>query len=88
MIYITYRYNLAQGNKYILVTTDPFTKVKEASLMPNQDATLVVDALVELFFLKYGTPYLCTATKPRSLKLDYSKKCADYWALRRPALPV
>ena len=45
-----------RGNKYILVAMDYFTRWPEAYALPNQEARLVAQALVEGFFTRFGTP--------------------------------
>ena len=44
------------GNKYILVVTDCFTKFVEAYPMPNIEARTVATIVVEQFISRYGTP--------------------------------
>lgn len=45
-----------QGNRYVLVAIDYFTKWPEAYALPDQEATTVVEALTEGFFCRFGTP--------------------------------
>lgn len=45
-----------QGNKYILVITDYFTKWIESYAMPNQEATTVAKLLEEEFVVRFGVP--------------------------------
>ena len=44
------------GNKYILIIGDYFTKWKEAYAIPNQEATTIATKLVEEFICRYGVP--------------------------------
>ena len=44
------------GNKYILVVADCFTKWTEAYAIPNQEATTIVKTLVVKFICRYGAP--------------------------------
>ena len=44
------------GNKYILVVTDCFTKFVEAYPMPNIEAKTTAEILVKEFITRYGTP--------------------------------
>ena len=44
------------GNKYILVVGDYFTKWTEAYAIPNQEATTVATKLTEEFICRYGVP--------------------------------
>ena len=44
------------GNQYILVIADYFTKWMEAYPIPNQEASTVAQTLVDHFFLRYSPP--------------------------------
>lgn len=44
------------GNKYILVAMDYFTKWVEAYAIPNQEASTVADVLVKEMFSRFGVP--------------------------------
>jgi transposase InsO family protein len=46
----------ARGNKYILVVTDYFTKWCEAIPIPDQQATTIADALIEVVISRHGCP--------------------------------
>ena len=46
----------ANGNKYILVASDYFTKLVEAYAIPNQEATTVAGKLVDNMFCHFGLP--------------------------------
>ena len=45
-----------QGNKYVLVISDYFTRWVEAFPMMNQEANTVADALVQGFISRFGVP--------------------------------
>ena len=45
-----------QGNRYILVVTDYFTKWVEAYPLRNQEAETVAKVLVEQFICRFGVP--------------------------------
>ena len=45
-----------QGNTYILVISDLFTKWTEAIAIPNQERTTICQAFVDSCITKYGTP--------------------------------
>ena len=45
-----------QGNKYILIAMDYFSKWPEAYALPNQEAIAVTDVLVSQFFSRFGVP--------------------------------
>ena len=44
------------GNKYILIAMDYFTKWPEAYPLPNQEAVTVAKVLVEEFISRFGMP--------------------------------
>jgi hypothetical protein len=44
------------GNKYVLVITDWFTKWTESIPLPNQEARTVADAFVQNFVSRFGVP--------------------------------
>ena len=45
-----------QGNRYILVISDYFTRWAEAYGIPNQEAVTVANILVNKFFCRFGLP--------------------------------
>ena len=45
-----------QGNRYILVVSDYFTRWVEAYGIPNQETTTVAHKIVEEFFFRFGLP--------------------------------
>ena len=44
------------GNKYILVASDYFTRWAEAYAIPNQEATTVATKLIDNMFCRFGIP--------------------------------
>ncbi|XP_063215566.1 retrovirus-related Pol polyprotein from transposon 412 isoform X1 [Bacillus rossius redtenbacheri] len=44
------------GNRYILVVMDYFSKWPEAYALPNQEATTIADTLVNNFICRFGVP--------------------------------
>jgi hypothetical protein len=72
-----------QGNCYLLIAMDYFTKWTDAYAVPDQEASTVADVLVTNFFDRFGIPlgihrgdrvwlYRPTSTKGRSPKLQSS----------------
>ena len=45
-----------EGNRYILVVSDYFTKWMEAYTLPDQEATTVAQKLVDEFFCRFSVP--------------------------------
>jgi transposase InsO family protein len=45
-----------QGNRYLLIAMDYFTKWPEVYAIPNQEASTVAEALVTNFFCRFGIP--------------------------------
>jgi hypothetical protein len=45
-----------QGNRYLLIAMDYFTKWSEAYCVPDQEALTVADVLVSNFFCRFGIP--------------------------------
>jgi hypothetical protein len=46
-----------QGNRYLLIAMDYFTKWTEAYTIPSQEASTVAEALVTNFFCCFGIPW-------------------------------
>lgn len=44
------------GNKYTVVVMDYFSKQTEACLLPNQEATIIAEALVSEWISSFGVP--------------------------------
>jgi hypothetical protein len=65
------------GNKYILVVSDYFTKWTECFAMPNMEARTVVKIIVEEVIVRFGAPYFVChhhirqVTVPVSLMITY-----------------
>jgi hypothetical protein len=46
-----------QGNRYLLIAADYFTKWPEAYANPNQEASMVAESLVTNFFCRFQVPW-------------------------------
>ena len=56
-----------EGNQYILVVGDHFTKYMAAFAVPNQETSTVARILVDEYFCEKGSPSSCTLIKDPSL---------------------
>ena len=62
------------GNQYILVVADYFTKWMEAYPIPNQEASTVAQTLVDHFFLKYSPPEQLHSDQGRQFESQLMKE--------------
>ena len=74
----------SNGNKYILVVSDYFTKYAEAYALLNHTAIIVADKLVCDFVCRFGVPLLSTMIKVMNSNLNFSSKCVDFLVFKRP----
>lgn len=58
------------GNEYIIVIGDYFTKWKEAYAVPNHTALTVADKIATEFFCRYGCPLQLHSDQGRELESD------------------
>jgi hypothetical protein len=64
------------GNKYILIAMDYFTKWPEAYVLPNQEAETVAKVLVVQFVSHFGTPVELHSDQGRNFEsLVFSEMC-------------
>ncbi len=59
-----------QGNKYILVVGDSFTRWIEAYAMPDQTAKTIAEKLTKEFFSRFGLPLEIHSDQGRSFESD------------------
>ena len=57
-----------EGNKYLLIAADYFTKWVEAYPLPNQEATTVAEVLVNEFVCRFGTPQIIHSDQGRNFE--------------------
>ena len=58
-----------QGNRYILLVGDQFSKWMEAYAIPDQTAETVSHKIVYEFISRFGTPLIYTQTKAETMNL-------------------
>ena len=56
-----------QGNRYVLVAGDYFTKWMEAYAIPNQEATTVAQKLTDEMFCCFSPPEQLHSSKPEAV---------------------
>jgi len=56
------------GNKYILIVADYFTKWVEAYPLPNQEAPTVAEVLVKEYVCRFGVPLLLHSDQGRNFE--------------------
>ena len=59
-----------QGNRYILVITDLFTKWTEAVAIPDQESKTICTAFIDNFVTKYGTPLQVHSDQGRNFQSE------------------
>ena len=57
-----------QGNKYLLIVQDYFTKWVEAYPLPNQEAVTVAEVLVQQFVAGFGVPLFLHSDQGRNFE--------------------
>ncbi len=70
------------GNKYLLVVGDYFTKFVEAFPMPNQEATTVAEKLVE-FMSRWGIPHQLHSDQGRQFESAVVKKLCEMMGIQK-----
>ena len=64
----------AQGNRYVLVMSDYFTKWVEAVALPDQEAKTTADAFVTHFVTKFGVPMFLHTDQGRNFESKLFKE--------------
>ena len=66
-----------QGNKYILITADYFTKWVEAYPLANQEAVTVAEVIVREFVSRFGVPLILHSDQGRNFESAvFSEMCS------------
>lgn len=73
----------ANGNKYICVAMDYFTKWPEAYAIPNQEATTVARVLVDNFFTRFGMPNELHSDQGRNFESTVFRESCKLLGIRK-----
>jgi len=71
------------GNEYIIVTGDYFTKWKEAFAVPNHTALTVADKLVTEFFSRFGCPVQIHSDQGREFESDLFQAVCEKLGIKK-----
>ena len=72
-----------QGNRYVLVVGDYFTKWIEAYPLPNQEATTIATVLCQEFFCRYGVPVEIHSDQGRNFESVLIKEVWDLMGVKK-----
>ena len=72
-----------QGNKYVLIATDYFTKWPEAYPIPNQEAVTVARCLVNQFFSRFGVLLELHSDQGRNFESALFQKLCQFLGVRK-----
>ena len=76
------------GNRYIMVVVDYFTKWVEAYTIPNQEVTTVAKQLVHNFCSRYGPPMDIHTDQGRSFESGVFKELCRLLGIRKTRTDV
>ena len=71
------------GNKYILVVVDQFTKWSEAYPIPNQEATTVADVLTQEWFFRFSSPECLHSDQGRQFESQLIRELCTILGIRK-----
>ena len=66
------------GNKYILIAIDYFSKWPEAYALPNQEAVTLAKIIVSQFFSRFGVPAELHSDQGRNFDTISGSLCATW----------
>ena len=73
------------GNSYLLVASDYFTRWVEAYPIPNQEATTIANKLTQELFFRFSLPDQLHSDQGRQFESVFLK-FADFYRFRNPEL--
>jgi hypothetical protein len=68
-----------QGNRYLLIAMDYFTKWPEAYAIPDQETSTVADALVTNFFCRFEIPRELHSDQGRNFESRLLQEIYNAW---------
>jgi hypothetical protein len=72
-----------RGNRYFLVAMDYFTKWPEVYAIPNQEASTVVEVLVNNFFCRFGVPMELHSDQRRNFESRLVREVLERLGVRK-----
>ena len=75
-----------EGNLYILVLGDYFSKWTEAYALKNHTAHTIIDTIMEQFVSRFGVPKVCTQIRAVNLNPTSRLHFANFYTSTKPAL--
>lgn len=75
-------HKITQGNKYVLLVVDSFTKWVEAFPMRTQEATEVARCLIENIFTRFGCPNSLVSDRGKSIMNNLVSSLCDIFDIR------
>ena len=72
-----------QGNRFICVVMDYFTKWPEAYALPDHEATTVASALVDNFFTRFGVPQEMHSDQGREFESAVFSECCRLLGIKK-----
>ena len=66
-----------QGNKYVLIISDYFTRWTEAYPIPNQEAVTIAETLVKEYICRYGVPQYLHTDQGRNFESKLIKEVCE-----------
>ena len=72
-----------QGNKYVLIISDYFTRWTEAYPIPNQEAVTIAETLVMEYICRYGVPQYLHTDQGRNFESKLIKEVCELLGINK-----
>ena len=72
-----------QGNKYVLIISDYFTRWTEAYPIPNQEAVTIAETLVKEYICRYGVPQYLHTDQGRNFESKIIKEVCELLGINK-----